>query len=68
MAKIKVLCMISGSKTSISIASSGVDAGTWHRRPKQMSGKGMKAMLSKGKLLRLKSIDLDFCEDYVYGK
>ena len=28
----------------------------------------MKAMLSKGKLLGLKSIDLDFCEDCVYGK
>ena len=30
--------------------------------------KGMKAMLSKDKLLGLKSIKLDFCEDCVYGK
>ena len=28
----------------------------------------MKVMLSKDKLLGLKSIELDFCEDCVYGK
>jgi len=33
-----------------------------------MSEKGIKAMLSKGKPLRLKSIDVDLCEDLVYGK
>jgi len=33
-----------------------------------MSEKGMKVMLSKDKLSSLKSIDLDFCEDCVYGK
>jgi len=33
-----------------------------------MSEKGMKVMLSKDKLSGLKSIDLDFCEDCVYGK
>ena len=29
---------------------------------------GMKVMLSKDKLLGLKSVDLDFCEDCVYEK
>jgi len=33
-----------------------------------MSKKRMKVMLSKDKLSRLKSIDLDFYEDCVYGK
>ena len=33
-----------------------------------MSEKGMKVMLSKDKLSRLKSVDLDFFEDYIYGK
>ena len=33
-----------------------------------MSEKGMKVMLSKDNLSGLKSIDLDFCEDCVYGK
>ena len=33
-----------------------------------MSVKGIKAMLSKNKLSGLKSIYLDFCEDYIFGK
>ena len=33
-----------------------------------MIRKGMKVMLFKDKQSRLKSIDLDFCEDCVYGK
>jgi len=33
-----------------------------------MSNKGMKVILSKDKLLGLKFVELDFCEDYVYGK
>ena len=60
--------MMSGSITSISVPSSDVDAGTWHRRLGHMSKKGMKAMVSKGKLPELNPIDLDFCEDCVYEK
>jgi len=48
------------STTSISVVSSNVDVSTWHRWFGHMSEKGMKAMLSKGKLLGLKSIDLGF--------
>ena len=33
-----------------------------------MSEKGMKVMLSKDKLPRLKTDDLDFCEDCIYEK
>jgi len=33
-----------------------------------MSKKGMKVTLSKDKLLGLKSVDLDFCEDCIYRK
>jgi len=33
-----------------------------------MSEKGMNVMLAKDKMLGLKSIDLDFCEDRVYEK
>ena len=33
-----------------------------------MREKGMKVMLSKDRLSGLKSIDLDFCEDCIYGK
>ena len=62
------LYMTSGFTISISVASSDVDAGTWRRRLGHMSKKVMKVMLSKGKLPGLKSIDLYFCEDFVYGK
>ena len=33
-----------------------------------MSEKGMKVMLSKNKLPGLKYVELNFCEDCVYGK
>ena len=33
-----------------------------------MSEKGMKMLLSKGKLPELKSIDFDICESYILGK
>jgi len=44
------LYMMSSFKTSISIASSKLDAGVWHRRLGHMSKKGMKVSLSKDKL------------------
>ena len=40
-----------------------MDGGAWHCRLGHMSEKGIKAMLPKGKLSELKSIDLDFCKD-----
>jgi len=62
--KERTLYRTSGSKASISIALSEVNA----QRLGHMSEKGMKVMLFKDKLSRLKSVDLDFCEDCVYGK
>ena len=53
------LYMMSGFTASISIAPLDVDAGTWHPRLRHISKKRMKGMLSNGKLLELKSIDLD---------
>ncbi|RVW58198.1 Retrovirus-related Pol polyprotein from transposon TNT 1-94 [Vitis vinifera] len=41
--------------------------GYW-RRLGHMSEKGMKMLLSKGKLPELKSIDFDMCESYILGK
>ena len=54
--------------TSISVAASDIDANTWHHRLGHMSEKGMKTMLTKGKLPEFKPIDLDFCEDCIYEK
>ena len=62
------LYMTSGSGASISVASSELDARAWHQRLRHMSEKGTKVMLLKDKLLRLKSINLDFYKDCVYGK
>ena len=60
--------MTSGFRALILVASSVLDAGVWHQRLEHMSEKGMKLMLSKDKLPELKSIDLNFCEDFIYGK
>ena len=40
----------------------------WHHRLGHMSEKGMKILHSKKLLPRLKNIDLEFCENCVYGK
>ena len=63
-----IIYMTSGSTASTLVTSSDLDANTWHRRLGHMSEKGIKAMLSKGKQPGLKSINLDFYKDCVYGK
>jgi len=60
--------MMSGSGALISVASLEADAGVWHQRLRHMSEKGLKAMLSKDKLLVLKSVELHLCEDRVNEK
>ena len=40
----------------------------WHHRLGHMSEKGMKILHSKNLLLGLKNIDLELCENCVYGK
>ncbi|KAE8690148.1 hypothetical protein F3Y22_tig00110925pilonHSYRG00035 [Hibiscus syriacus] len=40
----------------------------WHQRLGHMSEKGMKTLLSKGKLSDLKNVDVRLCEDYIFGK
>ena len=66
--KERTLYMTFGFRASTSVASSELDVGVWHWRLGHMSEKGIKIMLSKDKLSGLKSIDLNFCEDCVYGK
>ena len=44
------------------------DTSLWHRRLGHMSEKGMKMLLSKGKLPELKSIDFDMCGSCILGK
>ncbi|KAK2366240.1 putative mitochondrial protein [Trifolium repens] len=40
----------------------------WHQRLGHMSEKGMKVMHSKGKLPGLQSVEIDMCEDCIFGK
>ena len=66
--KVGTLYMTSESRDIISVADSSVDSKLWHRRLGHMSEKGMKLLASKGKLSDLKSVDVGFCEDCIYGK
>jgi hypothetical protein len=52
----------------ISLASIGVDTTLWNHRLGHMSEKGMQRLQKRNLLLDLKQVDLDFCEDCVYGK
>ena len=56
------LYMTSSPRDTITIADASTDTSLWHHRLGHMSEKGMKMLLSKGKLPELKSIDFDICE------
>lgn len=40
----------------------------WHQRLGHMNKKGMKVLVLNKKLLDLKSVDVNQCEDYIFGK
>ena len=44
------------------------DASLWHNILGHMSQKGVKELLSKGKLLELKNIHFNMCESCIMGK
>ena len=52
----------------IVVAETGTNTSLWHRKLGHMSEKGMKILLSKGKLPELKSVDFDMCEICILGK
>ena len=57
--KIGTLYMTSSPRDTIAVADASTNTSLWHRRLGHMSEKGMKMLLSKGKLLELKSVDFD---------
>jgi hypothetical protein len=61
------LC-IGSTDSSISLASTKVDTTLWHHRLGNMSEKRMHIFHKRNLLPDIKHIDLDFCEDCVYGK
>ena len=66
--KTDTLYMTSCPKNTIAVADANTDTSLWHRRLGHISEKGMKMLLSKGKLPKLKSIDFDMCESCILGK
>ena len=62
------LYITSCPRDTIAVADASIDTSLWHRRLGHMSEKGMKMLLSKGKLPELKSIDFDMCESCILGK
>ncbi|RVX07681.1 Retrovirus-related Pol polyprotein from transposon TNT 1-94 [Vitis vinifera] len=66
--KTNTLYMTSCPRDTITVANASTDTSIWHHRLGHMSEKGMKMLLSKGKLLVLKSIDFDMCESCILGK
>ena len=62
------LYMTSSPRDTITVADANTNTSLWHRRLGHMSEKGMKMLLSKGKLPELKSIDFDMCESCLLGK
>ena len=66
--KTGTLYMTSSPRDTITVADASIDTSLWHRRLGHMSEKGMKMLLSKGKLLELKSVDFDMCESHILEK
>ena len=60
--------MTSSLRDIIAVTKISTDTSLWHLRLGHMSEKGMKMLLSKGKLPKLKSIDFDMCENSILGK
>ncbi|KAL6312513.1 hypothetical protein AAG906_033332 [Vitis piasezkii] len=66
--KTGTLYMTSCPRDTIAVADASTDTSLWHRRLGHMSEKGMKMLLSKGKLPELKFIGFDMCESCILGK
>ena len=57
--KTGTLYITSSPRDTIAVIDASTDTSLWHCRLGHMSEKGMKMLLSKGKLPELKSIDFD---------
>ena len=66
--KTGTLYVTSNLENIIATVDSGGKSNLWHQRLGHMSEKGMKTLLSNGKLPDLKSVDVGLCEDCIFGK
>ena len=66
--KTGTLYMTLSPRDTIVVADASTYTSLWHHRLGHMSEKGIKMLLSKGKLPELKSVDFDMCESCILGK
>ena len=66
--KTGILYMISSPRDIIAVADASTNTSLRHRRLGHINEKGMKMLLSKGKLPKLKFIDFDMCDSCILGK
>ena len=66
--KTGTLYMTSSPRDIIAVTEASIGTSLWHRKLGHMSEKGMKMLLSKGKLPELKSVDFDMCESCILEK
>ncbi|KAE8684911.1 Actin-depolymerizing factor 1 [Hibiscus syriacus] len=66
--KTDTLYVTSNLENIITVADADGKSNLWHQRLGHMSEKGMKILLSKGKLPDLKNVDVGLCEDCIFGK
>ena len=66
--KRSTLYMTIDPSNMVAVAEDNIDVGQLHNRLGHISQKGMRELLSKGKLPGLKTINFDMCESCVMGK
>ena len=66
--KTGTLYVTSNLENIVAVADAEGKSNLWHQRLGHMSEKGMKTLLSKGKLPDLKNVDVGLCEDCIFGK
>ncbi|XP_073129368.1 uncharacterized mitochondrial protein AtMg00300-like [Henckelia pumila] len=66
--KTGTLYMTSSCRDMLAAVDAGANSSLWHCRLGHMSEKGMKMLISKGKLPELKTVEHKLCESCVLGK
>ncbi|KAL5757477.1 hypothetical protein ACOSP7_020088 [Xanthoceras sorbifolium] len=66
--KCGTLYVTSNLENIVAVADADGKSNLWHQRLGHMSEKGMKTLLSKGKLPDLKAVDVGLCKDCIFGK
>ncbi|KZV18236.1 hypothetical protein F511_28102 [Dorcoceras hygrometricum] len=66
--KTGTLYMTSSCRDTLAAVDAGANSSLWHCRLGHMSEKGMKMLMSNGKLPDLKSVEHKMCESCIFGK